>query len=110
MNENEEMDSLYSDKPGAKPAAAKSKPKSIDEQEAQDMAKTALVPLDCLKRKDGTTPTEGETCTVKINAIHGDQAEISYVEPEESEETGDEPAMAGAGGAEDDGYQSMLQE
>lgn len=76
------------------------------------MAKTALVPLDCLKRKDGTTPAEGETCTVKINAIHGDEAEISYAEPEEptGEEPGNEPAMAGAGTGDDDGYQSMLQE
>jgi hypothetical protein len=106
MNENADMDALYGEtKPAAKPGA-RSKPKSIDEQEAQDMAKTALVPLDCLKRKDGSIPAEGEEIMVKVEKIHGNEAELSYVDQEEPKP---EMAMAKADDG-DDGYAEMLKE
>ena len=105
-NENAEMDALYSDPKPAARSGARPKPKSVDEQEAESMAKTALVPLDCLKRKDGSTPAEGEECMMRVEKIHGDQAELSYVDQEKEPK----PEMAHAGGGDEDGYEAMMKE
>ena len=80
-------DSLYE---GNKEEKPDSKPESVDEQEAMDA--TTLVDLKVLTGKDGVKPKVGEERVVKVVAIHGDQAEISYApeKPEEEEPKGEE--------------------
>jgi hypothetical protein len=103
MNENADMDALYSEtKPVARPGE-RPKPKSIDEQEAQDMAKTALVPLKAFKNGCEV----GQKYTIEVVADHGEEVEVKVVEGET--EPKPEMAMAKADDG-DDGYAEMLKE
>jgi RecJ-like exonuclease len=75
-------ETLYDSETPQKPD---SKAQSVDEEEA--MNPTTLVDLKVLTGKDGVAPKVGEERVVKVTAIHGDQAEISYApeKPDESE-------------------------
>lgn len=74
-------DSLYGED------TPKSKPESVDEEEA--MNASALVDLKVLTGKHGP-PKEGDEIVVKVVKIHGDQAEISYAPEKPDEEKGEE--------------------
>ncbi len=64
--------------------------RSIDEEESMHPA--SLVSLKVLTGKDGVAPKVGEERVVKVEAIHGDQAEIIYApeKPDEDHEEMDE--------------------
>lgn len=82
-------DSLYSES-NSKP---KGQQKSVDEQEKEEMATTAIVPLKMLQGKDDEPPKEGTECTIKIVKVYDDEAEISWVPKKggASEESGESP-------------------
>ncbi len=72
---DEGMQSLYQDDSG-------SKPKTIDQEEQEEMAETATIPLKVLTHgdQDQETPQEGDKCMIEIVKINGDQALIKYAE------------------------------
>lgn len=84
------MDSLYGEDSGGDKGGG-SPPDSIDQEEQQDMASSAIVPLKVLTGKDGKPPKEGDEIVVKVGKIYNDdEAEIRY-------------APAKGGGSEDEG-------
>lgn len=76
----DEMDSMY----GKSPAAA-DKPKTVDEQEAEEMTKKAVVPLKVLMGEGGEPLKEGDEVVIKITGINGQDAEIEYSKTKPSE-------------------------
>ena len=83
------MDELYGES-DTKPKDGK---KSVDDQEKEEMATTAIVPLKMLQGKDDEPPKEGTECTVKIVKVYDDEAEIAWIPKKggESEEVGETP-------------------
>ena len=69
------MDELY----GESDTKPKGQQKSVDDEEKEDMATTAVVPTKMLQGKDGEPPKEGDECTVKIVKNYGDECEIAWV-------------------------------
>ena len=68
-----EMDSLAGDD-----MPPKGEHETVDQEEAEDMADTAVVPVKVLMGKDGEMPKEGDGIVVKVTKMHGDEAEIAY--------------------------------
>jgi hypothetical protein len=75
------LEGLYSQE-----APEEGKGKSVDEEEAEDMETSALVPLKLVTPQDGKGLKVGDEVVVRIKAIHGDQAEIVYATGEGHEE------------------------
>ena len=77
----DEMDSMY----GKSPAAA-DKPKTVDEQEAEEMTKKAVVPLKVLMGEGGEPLKEGDDAMDAIRYVlmsdidmpHGGGPKITY--------------------------------
>ena len=61
---------------------------SVDEEEAEAMETSAMVPLKMVTPHDGKGVKVGDEIMVRVKAIHGDQAEIVYAtdKHEEGEE------------------------
>lgn len=72
----DEMDELYQG--GSEPDEGNGQ--SIDEEEKEDMGKSAVVPLAVLTGKKGGPPKVGDEIVVKLKAIHGEDGEIMYSE------------------------------
>lgn len=80
-------DSLYGG--GSDEAEPKGqKPESVDQEEAEN-ADTALVPMKILQGKGAAPVKEGDTCTLKVMAVHGDECEVAYSESETGEKSAD---------------------
>jgi len=57
-----------------------SPPESVDQQEQEEMSKTAVVPMSVLMG-DHTEPIKvGDEVVLKVKSIHGDQAMVEYSE------------------------------
>jgi hypothetical protein len=80
-------DSLYGG--GSDEAEPKGqKPESVD-QENEENAETALVPMKILQGKSSEPVKEGDTCTLKVVAVHGEECEVAFSESETGEKTAD---------------------
>jgi len=88
----DEMEDLY-----AAGEPTKGEPESIDEEEAQDMAQTAVVPVKVLQSAKAEPVKEGDEIVVKVLKVDGDQAQIKYAPEKPGADEGGEPA-GGAGG------------
>jgi len=75
------LESLYSQDEPAKPEG------SIDEEEAQEMETSAVVPLKLLQGGNPEPVKEGDEIVVKVKAVHGEEATIIYA-PKEPEGKG----------------------
>lgn len=87
----DEMEDLY-----AAGEPSKGKPESIDEEEAEDMAETAVVPIKVLQGAKAEPVKVGDEIVVKVTSVQGDQAQIKYA-PEKpgADEGGGEGGEAG---------------
>lgn len=72
----DELDDLYQG--GSEPDEGKGQ--SIDEEEKEQMGKTAVVSMAVLTGKKGGPPKVGDEIVVKLVAIHGEDGEIEYSE------------------------------
>lgn len=78
------MDSLYSEDSGKSSGKG-----TIDQQQREESANTAIVPLKVLS-PDGEPVKEGDEIVVTVKAVHGeDEVEISC-SPKEKKSEGDE--------------------
>lgn len=77
-----EMDSLYASGEGDSPAPKETK--TVDQEEATDDA-TALVPLKILQAGPSDQVKVGDERVLKVVAVHGDEAEVSYSKTPASE-------------------------
>lgn len=68
-----EMDSLY----GESETKPKEKPESVDQEEREQMATTAIVPLKLLS-PEGEPLKKGDEIVVKVQEVYDDEAEIAY--------------------------------
>jgi hypothetical protein len=75
-----EMDDLYSGSHGEK-----QKPKTVDEEEKEDMADTAIVPVKILTGGSDEPLAVGDECVLKVKEINGDQAVVMYSKTPPSE-------------------------
>ena len=82
-------DSLY----GESNSKSQDGKKSVDQEEQDDMATTAIVPTKMLQGKDDEPPKEGTECTVKVVKNYGDECEIAWVPKKggATEESGETP-------------------
>ena len=80
------MDELYQG--GTEPGEGEGE--SIDEENRESMAKSAVVPLAVLTGKKGGPPEVGDEVVVKVKAIHGEDAEVEYSETPPGEIGADE--------------------
>lgn len=85
------MDSLY----GGDKAEPANPPESIDQEEAETMEASAVVPMKLLMGKSAEPLKVGDEVVVKVKGIHGDEAEIEY-----SQTKPGEIGKGEAGGAE----------
>lgn len=82
MHDTEAMDSLYGD--------GKPEPKSVDDENKEDMEHTAVVPLKVLQSHDGEPVKEGDEIVVQVVAVHGDEAEVKYAPKKETMSEGED--------------------
>ena len=71
MHGSDEMDGLYGE---SKP---KGKPESIDQEEQEQMAQTALVPMK-VASPGGEPVKPGDEIVMKVVAVHDDEVEMAY--------------------------------
>jgi hypothetical protein len=69
--ETDEMDSLYE-------GESKEAPESVDQEEAESMETTAVVPMKMLQGKSSEPLKVGDEVVVKVSSIHGDEVQIAY--------------------------------
>lgn len=94
--DSSDMEELY--KGGDSEQAGDKSTQSVDQQNAEEMTKKAVLPMSVLMG-DHTEPLNvGDEVVLKISAIHGDQAEVEYSETPPGE-IGHEEA-GGPGGEE----------
>ena len=67
---------------------------SIDQEEAEEMQTTAVVPVKLLQGEGGEPLKVGDEVVVKVQELHGDEATIIYAP---KEETPAEPMAEGTG-------------
>lgn len=81
------LDSLYSQQ---EPEENEGR-ESVDQEEAEQMETSAVVPVKLLQGEGGEPVKEGDEIVVKVKALHGDEATIIYA-PKEGKptETGEE--------------------
>lgn len=72
-----EMDSLYSED-GDKKESGEEQPESIDQEERQEMASKAVVPIKVLQAGPDDEVKVGDERVLKVVAVHDDQAEVVY--------------------------------
>jgi len=68
-----DMDSLY----GESEPKGKGPPKSIDQEEQEDTAQTALVPMK-VASPGGEPVKPGDEIVMKVVAVHDDEVEMAY--------------------------------
>jgi hypothetical protein len=73
-----EMDSLYE-------GESKGAPESVDQEEAESMEATAVVPMKLLQGKSAEPLKVGDEVVVKVTELHGDEASIAYSQTKPSE-------------------------
>lgn len=73
-----EMDSLYE-------SESKGAPESVDQEEAEHMETTAVVPMKLLQGKSAEPLKVGDEVVVKVTELHGDEASIAYSETKPGE-------------------------
>jgi hypothetical protein len=85
------LDSLYSQE---EPMEGK---ESIDQEQAEEMETSAVVPVKLLQGSNSEPVKEGDEIMVKVKAVHGEEATVIYApaKPGEKEGGGEEPAMHG---------------
>ena len=71
----DDMDQLYTGG-GSEPGEGKGK--SVDEENAETMAKSAVVPMAVLQGSPDDKIKVGDERVVKVTALHGEDAEIVY--------------------------------
>lgn len=76
---DDSMDDLYKggDMEGQGEGA---KPESIDQENAEEMSKKAVVPMSVLMGKHTEPLKVGDEVVLKVTGIHGDEAEVEYSE------------------------------
>lgn len=67
----------------AEPAAPEAEAAAPEQEQDQGSPKTAILPRDFFQ---GGEPQPGDTCEVKIEAVHDSQIEVSYHSSETSKE------------------------
>ena len=75
-SDDDGMDDLYQG--GTEPGEGEGE--SIDEENRESMAKSAVVPLAVLTGKKGGPPEVGDEVVVKVKAINGEDATVEYSE------------------------------
>lgn len=80
--ETDEMDELYT---GGGNEPGEGKGESIDEENREQMGKSAVVPMAVLQSSKGEPVKVGDEVVVKVKALHGEDAEIEYSETKPSE-------------------------
>src|SRR5271169_3571705 len=78
------MESLYEDQ-------SKGPSESVDQQEQEEMANQAVVPINVLQGKDGEPVKVGDEIVVKVTAMHGDSEATIIYAPKKKEEPGETP-------------------
>ena len=75
MHDTEAMDGLY----GEGTAKPDKSPESVDEEEREEMANTAIVPMKVLQSGDGEPVKEGDEVVLKVVHVYGeDEVEVAY--------------------------------
>ena len=87
----DEMEDLYA---GSMEGDKGKHPDSIDDEEREELAASATVPLSVLQSADKEPVKEGDEIMVKVKAVHGEEATIYYAPKKpEGEESGGEHEM-----------------
>lgn len=96
MAGDEEMDSLYSEEKGKGEDT-----ESVDQEEQEQMERTAMVPLKVLQGKGSEPVKEGDEVVLKVLKVHDTQAEVAYSETD-PEEIGKEGAGKSESGGDEE--------
>lgn len=76
----DDMDSLYQGGDSDEGSPQEEKGETVDQENEEQMSKTAVVPLSVLMGKHTEPLKEGDEVVLKVKAIHGDEAEVEYSE------------------------------
>lgn len=76
----DDMDSLYSGGDMPEKGESGEQPETVDQENEEQMSKTAVVPMSVLMGKHTEPLKEGDEVVLKIKAVHGDEAEVEYSE------------------------------
>jgi len=77
MGAEEPMDELYQ---GSEGTNSEEGAKTVDQEEQEEMRDKAVVPMKVLMGKHTEPLKVGDEVVLRVDAIHGDQAEVSYSE------------------------------
>jgi len=75
--EENDMDEMYR---GSEGGESEGDTETIDQEEQEEMADKAVVPMKVLMGKHTEPLKVGDEVVLRVDAIHGDQAEVSYSE------------------------------
>ena len=75
--EESDMDSLYQ---GSEGGESEEGAETIDQEEQEEMADKAIIPMKVAQGKHPDPVKEGDEIVLKVTGVHGDQVEVQYSE------------------------------
>jgi len=77
MGAEESMDELYQ---GSEGGESDQGAKTVDQEEQEEMADKAIIPMKVAQGKHPDPVKEGDEIVLKVVGVHGDQVEVEYSE------------------------------